>query len=262
MESLRLHLCSYVIASLITFSMLILLFSSLRFREEEESLKVKLIYPQAEVHLSSTMVSSGHKDSLRRENVPYLSSQDSKQKENRQQLSKSVSEEVILKEKIDKLKQSRVHKTDLSEERSIHEKIAKLGTRDQTRDIKGKTQTTSQTEAFTRGTDGEKGGGAQGAYGGLESGLSKEYLFLIKRKLQNNFEVPIYLRTNEGLYALVRVEISAEGKILDYKFLKKSNLLEFDLAVERCLKISSPLPVNKPVIIMVEFRAEGIGKVR
>lgn len=239
--------------------MLILLFSSLRFRKEEELLKVKILSPQTEVHISSTMVSSGHRDFLQRERS---FSQSSRQKEGNPQPSKNVSEEIILKEKIDKLKQSRVQKKDLSEERLIYEKIAKLGTRDQTGDIREKTQTTSQTEALTKGTDGEKGRGAHSAYGSLESGLSKEYLLLIKRKLQNNFEVPIYLRAKEGLYALVRLEISAEGKILDYKFLKKSNFPEFDLAIERCLKVSSPLPVNKPVIILVEFRAEGIGKVR
>ncbi|HEA83777.1 MAG TPA: hypothetical protein ENI03_00645, partial [Thermodesulfobacterium geofontis] len=92
--------------------------------------------------------------------------------------------------------------------------------------------------------------------------LGVEYLFLIKRKLQNNFEVPIYLRSQKDLYAVVNIELSSEGKILHYKFLKKSSNSEFNKAVEKCLKVSSPLPVNRSLKLIVEFKSEGIGKIK
>ncbi len=92
--------------------------------------------------------------------------------------------------------------------------------------------------------------------------LSLEYLLLIKRKLQNNFEIPIYLRNQKDLYAVVDIEISSQGQILHYEFLKKSTSSEFNRAVEKCLKVSSPLPINKSVKIVVEFKGEGIGKIR
>jgi colicin import membrane protein len=58
------------------------------------------------------------------------------------------------------------------------------------------------------------------------------------------------------------MEISSEGKILHYQFIKKSENSDFNKAIERCLKISSPLPVNENVKIIVEFKGEGIGKIK
>uniref|UniRef100_A0A7V4N4G6 Uncharacterized protein n=1 Tax=Thermodesulfobacterium geofontis TaxID=1295609 RepID=A0A7V4N4G6_9BACT len=50
--------------------------------------------------------------------------------------------------------------------------------------------------------------------------------------------------------------------MLNYEFIKKSENSEFNKAIERCLKISSPLPVNENVKIIVEFKGEGIGKIK
>ena len=58
------------------------------------------------------------------------------------------------------------------------------------------------------------------------------------------------------------IDVSSKGEILHYTFLKNSSVPEFNQAVERCLKASSPLPVNKKAKIIVEFRSEGIGKLR
>ncbi len=95
---------------------------------------------------------------------------------------------------------------------------------------------------------------------GSSGRLSQDYLILVKAKLQNNFEVPIYLKGKEDLYAIVKIDVSAKGRILHYTFLKSSSVPEFNQAVERCLKASSPLPVNKKAQIVIEFRSEGIGK--
>ncbi len=94
------------------------------------------------------------------------------------------------------------------------------------------------------------------------SSLSLEYLALVRKKLENNFDVPIYLKNKSGLSAIVKIEVSSSGKILHYSFLKRSLSSEFDKAVERCLKASSPLPVDRKAIIIIEFNGEGIETIK
>ena len=91
--------------------------------------------------------------------------------------------------------------------------------------------------------------------------LSKEFLMLVKRKLQANFEVPLYLRTKSNLNAKVLIEVDGTGRIVRYRFIQSSGSSDFDSAVERCLKLSSPLPLDKPTQIVIEFYATGVGKV-
>ena len=108
--------------------------------------------------------------------------------------------------------------------------------------------------------EGKKGKGkAEEEAEGLITG---DYLILIKKILESNFELPVYLKDKKGLSATVEIKIGAGGKIVSYKFLKKSENGDFNRAVEKCLKISSPLPVDKEGRVVVEFKAEGIKSVK
>jgi colicin import membrane protein len=59
---------------------------------------------------------------------------------------------------------------------------------------------------------------------------------------------------------MVRITIGSDGRVLSYTFVKKSSVGEFNSAVERCLKTASPLPVDRPVQVVVEFKGTGVGK--
>jgi len=91
--------------------------------------------------------------------------------------------------------------------------------------------------------------------------LSTEFLLLVKRKLQANFEIPIYLRAKSELKARVIIEVDSSGRILSYHFVQASGVSEFDQAVERCIRLSTPLPVDRATKIIVEFYGTGVGKV-
>jgi len=104
------------------------------------------------------------------------------------------------------------------------------------------------------GSSGKASNAHSGAYG--SSTLSPIYWELVKSKLQNNFSIPIYLKSQKGLNAVVKVIVSASGKIIKYEFLKKSPVKEFNDAIEMCLKLSQPLPVNKKAVIIIEFNGE------
>jgi len=91
--------------------------------------------------------------------------------------------------------------------------------------------------------------------------LSTEFLLLVKRKLQANFELPIYLRAKSELKARVLIEVDSSGRILSYHFVQASGVSEFDRAVERCIRLSNPLPVDRATKIIVEFYGTGVGKV-
>jgi colicin import membrane protein len=91
--------------------------------------------------------------------------------------------------------------------------------------------------------------------------LSTEFLLLVKRKLQANFEIPIYLRAKSDLKARVLIEVDSSGRILSYHFVQASGVSEFDRAVERCIRLSTPLPVDRATKIIVEFYGTGVGKV-
>lgn len=87
--------------------------------------------------------------------------------------------------------------------------------------------------------------------------LSSEHLSLIRRKLQNHFEIPIYLRDKKDLSVIVEIEIGPDGSIKRITYLKKSRDDTFNKAVERCLAASNPLPVEGPLRLKVEFQGQG-----
>ncbi|MFN4132157.1 MAG: TonB C-terminal domain-containing protein [Caldimicrobium sp.] len=91
--------------------------------------------------------------------------------------------------------------------------------------------------------------------------LSEEYLLLIKRKLQTHFEVPIYLKNKENLSAIVEIQVNSSGEIIKITYLKKSEDPTFNKAVEKCLAMVNPLPINQNIHLKIEFRAQGITKV-
>jgi len=237
---------SYFLSILINFFFLLLFFSTFNFKlSKEKEVKVKLIsqmnLPSPSISTKSSLEAGNFKEEkpVRERVVPFKKEEIS--------ISKSkvseVSEDVLLKERLSKIK-SRVTSKDSENDYNLsQEELKKLE---------------SKMLAFQKG---KNLGASSGEARGRES-LGTEYLLLIKRKLQNNFEVPIYLRSQKDLYAIVSIELSSDGKILQYQFLKKSEREEFNKAVERCLKISSPLPVNRNVKIIVEFKAEGVGKIK
>lgn len=90
--------------------------------------------------------------------------------------------------------------------------------------------------------------------------LSEDALLLIKRKLQNHFEIPIYLRDKKDLSVVVEIEVSPDGSIKRANYLKRSKDPVFNKAVERCLLASDPLPIAGPFKLKVEFKGEGVLK--
>lgn len=94
-----------------------------------------------------------------------------------------------------------------------------------------------------------------------EQRLSSEYLFLVRRKLQTHFEIPIYLKNRPNLSALVEIEVRDNGEIARINFIRASSDPTFNKAVESCLRAVSPLPVDRAVRLRIEFRSEGIGSI-
>lgn len=157
-------------------------------------------------------------------------------------------EESFLIEKINKL-QKKQRPTPITDDegRILREKLARLeGRRGEERKTEHK-ETTAALNKDTKDTTFKR----------AEGRLSEEYFLLVKRKLQNHFEVPIYLKNRRDLSALVELEVSATGEIKRITFLKRGEDPLFDRAVERCLVAASPLPVDKEVKIKIEFRSEG-----
>jgi len=235
---------SYFLSILINFFFLLIFFSTFNFKlSKEKEVKVKLISqmnllsPSISVKSSLEAGNFNEEKPVREKVVPFKKSEISKSKVS------EVSEDVLLKEKLFKIKSRATSKDSENDYNLSQEELKELE---------------SRMLAFQKS---KNSGASSGEARGGES-LGLEYLLLIKRKLQNNFEVPIYLRSQKDLYAIVNIELSSDGKILQYQFLKKSEREEFNKAVERCLKISSPLPVNRNVKIIIEFKAEGVGKIK
>ncbi|MCS7279294.1 MAG: TonB C-terminal domain-containing protein [Thermodesulfobacteriaceae bacterium] len=171
---------------------------------------------------------------------------------------KEVLEEDTIDKKIGQLRARRevsgFSKLTSEELRELEGKIKGLKGKSQGEETgaQGKEQTLSPTQNLSSVQKGE---------GGPSGNFSESLLLLIKRRLQTNFEVPIYLKQKSGLKALVSLEISPKGEILNYRFLQSSDEPLFNQAVERCLKISQPFPVKSKLKIVVEFKAEGVGKI-
>ncbi len=271
---------SYFFSILINLFFLFIFFSALNFKiPKKKEVKVKLIFqsnfspsaPKPERFFKPEKIKKEKKGTVKRTVVAYK---------------KKLSEKKALRKKLSekKFSEKKISKKEISaEENILKEKLAQIKNKITKKKAKSKTNyALSQSELkklekkilalqksliFQKKSETFKNtskalkNASYDVFLPAES-LGIEYLLLIKRKLQDNFEVPIYLRNQKDLYAVVEIKISSEGEILRYRFLKKSEDSEFNKAVERCLKASSPLPVNKKVKIIVEFKAEGIGKIK
>jgi len=230
---------SYFLSILINVIFLLLFFSAFNLKvSKEEKIKVKVFFP---VEKFGEFESFLTKEETKKEKVLAPPKEVSEKNK--------VFEEKILKEKLASIK-SRISKESSESDYTLSEGELK--------ELEERIKAFQKREVHQNISSGTSLGNNPS---GNET-LRLEYLLLIKRKLQNNFEVPIYLRSQKDLNAIVEMEISSEGKILHYRFIKKSGNLDFNRAIERCVKISSPLPVNKNVKIIVEFRGEGIGKIK
>ncbi len=272
-------LLSYFFSVLLNSLFLLIFFSSLNFKyNKEKKIKVKLISYQTKSLSPTLNLSAPDFQTLSNKlELPKKSKSISKPKsKNRPKLIKKTGKLV-----------KKVNKSKINE-RLIKKKIAELEKKISSKKTSQKVQLSKQElqvlkekllalqriEKITKGAGTNniseinkqkiKGQGLRkkGSKGSLQEGLNLDYLLLVKAKLQNNFEVPIYLRNKKDLYVIVSIDVSSKGEILHYTFLKNSSVPEFNQAVERCLKASSPLPVNKKAKIIVEFRSEGIGKLR
>lgn len=256
---IRYNLGYYVLSLFLNFCFLFLLFSNLEFfSKTPETLKVKLV--------SNVMTSENF--NIQPVSGPLVENKfEQSQSQSKEALSKreeksgirEIEEKKLLEERLTKITKSKQREVETTTEEMglLNKKIASLK--------KGAKERVSasyriEQQGSLGGSTGDSLG--QGNYG-LKAGgqtLSQEYLLLIKRKLQNHFEIPIYLRTQKDLIAMVRITIGSDGRVLSYTFVKKSSVGEFNSAVERCLKTASPLPVDRPVQVVVEFKATGVGK--
>ena len=239
---------SYFLSILINIFFLLLFFSALNLKmSKEEKIKIKVF---SSVESLREFESFPKKEEMQKEKIatpiatPYKAIPHKEiSKENK------IFEEKILKERLASIK-GRISKRSSESDYNLSEKeLKELEERMIAFQKRGAPQNTPSGNSSVGTASGSKT-------------LGLEYLLLVKRKLQNNFEVPIYLRSQRDLSAIVEMEISSEGKILHYQFIKKSENPDFNKAIERCLKISSPLPVNENVKIIVEFKGEGIGKIK
>lgn len=236
---MNLHLLSYFLSLFLNFIFLIGLFSSfylVTHKVKEEEIKVSLVSPILEPpsfkSFSESPSTKTFKKEVWKEDLIYEKISKLRAKKEANEFSKLTSEELKeLESKLKKLK-----------ERSQKEKI----------EAQSKEQTLGSIQNLSFVQRGEESSSGN---------FSESLLLLIKRKLQTNFEVPIYLKQKSGLKALVSLELSPKGEILNYKFLQSSDEPLFNQAVERCLKISQPFPVKSKLKIVIEFKAEGVGKI-
>lgn len=236
-----------------------LLFSNLQFTSKTtETLKVKLV---SNVITSKNL--NVHPDSEPWERTELgkdrtLSKDLVSKKEGKFDITENK-EEKLLEERLTRIIKSKQKEVETTTEELglLNKKIASLKKRAQGGESTNYRIGHQRAHVANRGSSS-----GQGTYGFKAGGqaLSQEYLLLIKRKLQNHFEIPIYLRTQKDLIAMVRITIGSDGRVLSYTFVKKSSVGEFNSAVERCLKTASPLPVDRPVQVVVEFKGTGVGK--
>jgi len=234
----------YFLSILINILFLLVFFSALNLKmSKEEKIKIKVFSP---VESLGEFESFPKKEEMQKEKIvtPYKAIPHREiSKENK------IFEEKILKERLASIKGKTSKRSSESDYNLSEKELKELEERMIAFQKRGAPQNTPSGNSSVGTPSGSKT-------------LGLEYLLLVKRKLQNNFEVPIYLRSQRDLSAIVEMEISSEGKILHYQFIKKSENSDFNKAIERCLKISSPLPVNENVKIIVEFKGEGIGKIK
>lgn len=256
---IRYNLVYFIFSLFLNLCFLFLLFSNLQFTSKTtETLKVKLV---SNVITSKNL--NVHPDSEPWERTELgkdrtLSKDLVSKKEGKFDITENK-EEKLLEERLTRIIKSKQKEVETTTEELglLNKKIASLKK-------KAKEGVSANYRIEQQGSHGGSTGYSlgQGTYGFKAGGqaLSQEYLLLIKRKLQNHFEIPIYLRTQKDLAAMVRINIGSDGRLVSYAFIKKSPVGEFNSAVERCLKTASPLPVDRPVQVVVEFKATGVGK--
>jgi len=231
--SIKYEIFSYFFSLLINFLFLFIFFSAFHFTKSPENvMKLKIIS-------RSEIVSKLQEESI------YTQLKEINQEKKEKLIEKK--EETILTKRLTQIKEKVSSYSSVREEYSLSQEELKTLKERMIAFQKAQSQESSKEGSLSEN---------------LKEKLGIEYLLLIKRQLENHFEVPIYLRSKKELYALVEIEISPDGKILTYQFLKESPNFEFNKAIERCLKASSPLLINKKAKIIVEFKAEGIGKIK
>uniref|UniRef100_A0A7V4N3H5 Uncharacterized protein n=1 Tax=Thermodesulfobacterium geofontis TaxID=1295609 RepID=A0A7V4N3H5_9BACT len=176
---------SYFLSILINIFFLLVFFSALNLKiSKEEKIKVRVSFPIEEIR---EFESFPRKEEVQKEKIVTPHKEISK--ENR------VFEEKILKEKLASIK-GRISKESSESDYTLSEKeLKELEERMIAFQKKGVSKDTlSRTSSFDTSSASKI--------------LGLEYLLLVKRKLQNNFEVPIYLRSQRDLKAIVEIEIS------------------------------------------------------
>jgi len=262
---MALSLKSGLFSLLINLTLLLLLITGLTFtRPKKEEVKITLLEP-ALLASRKAIPSEETKPSIPKESIPdenkALKSREALPRSQlnnlakvspKRSLEKSVDEsyleEALLKARLAKLKERALSESSREEEEFLKKRISQL---------KSKGEGLAQLPKGNSKSEGlEKSASPPSSEGA--SSLSRDYLLLVKRKLQTHFEVPIYLKGRGDLKALVEIEVNERGEIQRVTFLQKAQDLEFNRAVERCLRAVNPLPVNQRVRLRIEFRGEGL----
>lgn len=262
---MTLSLKSGLFSLLINSTLLLLLITGLTFtRPKKEEVKITLLEPAPsaprEVKVDEETKSSILKESIPEENkvlksreafprsqpknLARVSSERSKEKS----VDETYLEEALLKARLAKLKEKTLSEASRDEEEFLKKRISQLKNKG------GEKGQLSKGDSKSEGL--EKAPPSTSSEG--VSSLSRDYLLLVKRKLQTHFEVPIYLKGRGDLKALVEIEVNERGEIQRVTFLQKAQDPEFNRAVERCLRAVNPLPVNQRARLRIEFRGEGL----
>jgi outer membrane biosynthesis protein TonB len=240
--------------------LIFILLSAYTFKnKKQEEVKVLLLEPRTKEVVTKALPSLPYSiDSPQTQEEKPVKERFSKNYVSKQIAKKEIvltkNEEEFLKRKIQALKQEKnkgKEKTLTEEELNyLQNRLAKLKKEGEESSSQsttgGKTSSQAESSASTSSSSPK---------------LSTEFLLLVKRKLQANFELPIYLRAKSELKARVLIEVDSSGRILSYHFVQASGVSEFDRAVERCIRLSTPLPVDRATKLIVEFYGTGVGKV-
>ena len=237
-----------------------ILLSAYTFKnKKQEEVKVLLLEPRTKEVVTKALPSLPYSlDSTQTQEEKPLKERILKN-DNPKQIAKkekvlTKNEEEFLKRRIQTLKQE---KNKDKEQALTEEELNYLQNRLAKLKREGEESSSQSTAGGKMGSQAE----ASASTPSSSAKLSTEFLLLVKRKLQANFELPIYLRAKSELKAKVLIEVDSSGRILSYHFVQTSGVSEFDRAVERCIRLSTPLPVDKATKIIVEFYGTGVGKV-
>jgi len=237
-----------------------ILLSAYTFKnKKQEEVKVLLLEPRTKEVVTKALPSLPYSlDSTQTQEEKPLKERILKN-DNPKQIAKkekvlTKNEEEFLKRRIQTLKQE---KNKDKEQALTEEELNYLQNRLAKLKREGEESSSQSTAGGKMGSQAE----ASASTPSSSAKLSTEFLLLVKRKLQANFELPIYLRAKSELKARILIEVDSSGHILSYHFVQASGVSEFDRAVERCIRLSTPLPVDRATKIIVEFYGTGVGKV-